>query len=129
MPLPSSVLIVDDCATVRSFIKLMLTGEPEITTLLEAACAADVLRIVDSAPVDVITLDINMPGMDGLQLIRMLKLRSRSGIIVVSGNSDAHAQAMALGASACFEKIRLMPDRIDFIDSVVRAGADRRSLQ
>jgi len=121
--LPAKVLIIDDSAVIRHFVRMILDGEPGVGTVLEAASADDAWRVLDRETVDVITLDLNLPDGDGLQFIAPLRDKSGSDVIVLSGDSETHAAAMNLGAAACFNKETLLPQRAEFIASIRKAGA------
>ncbi|MFP5380101.1 MAG: chemotaxis response regulator protein-glutamate methylesterase [Vicinamibacteria bacterium] len=105
MPLnrpPTRVLIVDDSAIVRKMIGDALRGEPDIEVVGGAAdpfIARDM--IVPHRP-DLVTLDIEMPGMDGLDFLdRIMALRPMPVIIVSSvtkSGSAASVEALRAGA-------------------------------
>jgi two-component system chemotaxis response regulator CheB len=80
MPQKIRVLIVDDSATVRQALKTLLETDPEIVVLATAAdpyVAAQ--RIAEEVP-DVITLDVEMPRMDGLTFLEKIMAQpSHSG--------------------------------------------------
>jgi two-component system chemotaxis response regulator CheB len=96
------VLIVDDSAVARRAIRSALEQDPEIE-VLDTACDAYVARekILQLAP-DVITLDIEMPRMDGLTFLRILNEHHPLPVVVVSSlTPQGSAKAMeALDAGA-----------------------------
>src|SRR5688572_2122021 len=83
------VLIVDDSATVRQTLKAVLESDPEIEVL---ATASDpfvaVERIREEVP-DVITLDIEMPRMDGLTFLEKVMSQHPIPIVICSSLTDA----------------------------------------
>lgn len=83
---PKTVLVVDDEASIRQLITVML--EVEGLRVLEAECGERALEILASEHVDLITLDVMMPGLDGWQVAAALDLDDRTaGIprVMVSG--------------------------------------------
>ena len=107
---PGAVLIVEDSENSAALLEIALHGIPGIAVLL-APTAVDALRILDgqNAAVRAIVTDLNMPRMDGFELIRRVRGNSRlagTPIIVVSADTDpATPQRVAdLGVSAFFPK-------------------------
>ena len=72
--MPFSVLIVDDSPVMRGFIRrvIHLTGL-EVATYLEASDGRAALSLLRQQPVDLVLTDINMPGMNGEELLRQMK--------------------------------------------------------
>ena len=98
------VLIVDDSPAMRSFIRrvVQLSGL-EVEEYVEAGDGGEALRRLQAGPVDVILTDINMPGMDGEQLVaRLQQDEALRAIPVVVVSTDATAGRMermlAMGA-------------------------------
>lgn len=105
-----SVLIVDDSPAMRSFIKrvLDLSGF-EVRTYLEAEHGQHALEVLKTQWVDVILTDINMPVMNGEELVRNLSVHESFQlipVIVVSTDrtEDRVAQMMSLGAKGYVKK-------------------------
>lgn len=95
MAIPESVLIVDDEAHVRSFVKLLL-GQFGVRTFYEAADAeAARTQFAAHAPA-LVTLDVNMPGVGGLELLREFRSADDDVIIVMF---SAAVQASAVNAA------------------------------
>jgi two-component system chemotaxis response regulator CheB len=79
----SRVLVVDDSATARSILSRSLRGEPDIDVVAEAADAFSAMQLIARHRPDVITLDLELPQMDGLAFLRPLP------VIVVSSHTTA----------------------------------------
>jgi two-component system, chemotaxis family, chemotaxis protein CheY len=98
------VLIVDDSPAMRSFIRrVMELSGLEVACYAQAGDGGGALRVLAQEQVDVILTDINMPGMDGEQLVERLQQdRQLRGIPVVVVSTDATSSRMkrmlALGA-------------------------------
>lgn len=98
------VMLVDDSAVVRGLMQRALKNEPSITivaTAVDGQMAVDTLK---RHPVDVIVLDIEMPGMDGIQALpELLKIAPGVKIIMASTltqrNAEISMRALELGAT------------------------------
>ena len=66
------VFVVDDSPFVRKALRRVLTADPEITVVGEAATGAEAVVRVPQLEPDVVTLDIEMQGLNGLQVLRQL---------------------------------------------------------
>lgn len=69
-PVPLSVLVVDDETPARSEMAWLLEQDERIATIHQAASGGEALDLLHSTPIDVVFSDINMPGLDGMQLAR-----------------------------------------------------------
>ena len=104
-----SVLIVEDSENSAAMLEIAFQGIPG-TSILTTNCALDALRILDGRnPVRVLVTDLNMPRMDGFELIQHVRSNQKlSGmpIIVVSADTDPATpdRIAALGVQAFFPK-------------------------
>ena len=105
------VLIVDDSMTGRKIMKRALP--PSLAAdVTEAGSGEEALRICTTQPVDLMFLDLTMPGMTGFEVLEALQQQSaRPVVIVVSGDVQAPAQQRVteLGASAFIHKPATAP--------------------
>ena len=102
------VFLVDDSAFVRRALTRVLAIEPAFTVVGEAASGADALARIPEANPDLVTLDVAMPGMDGLQLLpALLRWKPSLKVLMLSAHTSKGAEATmaALAAGA-----------VDFID-------------
>lgn len=72
---PLRVMLVDDHALVRSAVRQALSAAPDVEVVGEAASADDALLLAPELRPDVLLLDINLPGSDGLRVLRELRPR------------------------------------------------------
>ena len=104
------VAIVDDSATMRALIRHVLAADSGIAVVGEAADPHEARQLIKSLNPDVITLDIDMPGMDGLDFLeRIMRLRPMPVVMVSSltgVGAEASLQALELGAVECVAKPR-----------------------
>lgn len=102
------VLIIDDSATMRAILMSRLASEPDIAVIGTAANAAEGRELIKRFDPDVVTLDIEMPGMNGLDFLEKIMALRPTPVIIVSGStekgSDVTARALALGAVDCYLK-------------------------
>ncbi|HEX3596761.1 MAG TPA: chemotaxis-specific protein-glutamate methyltransferase CheB, partial [Polyangiaceae bacterium] len=68
------VLVVDDSASVRSLIVKILDNEPGIRVVGTAASGVTAIDAIKRLAPDVVTLDVEMPGMDGMELLKRIRL-------------------------------------------------------
>ncbi|AUD61337.1 two-component system response regulator TorR [Shewanella sp. SP2S2-4] len=93
-----SVLVVDDEAVIRARLKGYF--EKEGYRVVEAADGEQMWYEFNRQHIDLIMLDINLPGVDGLSLTRELRSRSHVGIILVSGRDESIDKIVGLEMGA-----------------------------
>jgi two-component system chemotaxis response regulator CheB len=91
------VLVVDDSATSRRMLSGSLRGEPDIEVVAEASDAFSANKLIAQHRPDVITLDIEMPQMDGLAFLRHLMKRQPIPVIIISSHTPS-GSALSLEA-------------------------------
>jgi two-component system, chemotaxis family, protein-glutamate methylesterase/glutaminase len=114
------VFVVDDSTFVRKAIVKVLHRDPDLRVVGEAASGAEALRTIASANPDVVTLDLAMPGLDGLQALRGL-LAWRSDLPVLMLSAHTHE-----GAAATIEALAI--GAVDFVDKSAFSVLDLDSL-
>lgn len=94
------VLVIDDSAFSRRTIVRMLESSPLVEVVAWARDGEEALRIALDQPLDLITLDLEMPRMDGFTFLRILMARRPTPVIVISGRSGDQEvfKALDLGA-------------------------------
>ena len=78
------ILIVDDSATAREAITAILNGAPDMTVVAQAADGSEAVRLTAALKPDVITMDINMPQMNGHEATRQIMATTPTPIVVVT---------------------------------------------
>jgi two-component system, chemotaxis family, protein-glutamate methylesterase/glutaminase len=98
--LPLRVLVVDDSVFNRRSIGEILAQSPEIEVVGKAADGEEALRLVSNLKPDCITLDLEMPRMDGFTFLRILMTKMPTPVVVVSSYSQKENvfKALELGA-------------------------------
>ncbi|MBI0536423.1 response regulator [Roseomonas sp. KE2513] len=107
-PAPVRILVVDDSAMMRRLLREALSADPAFTVVAEAADGGEALtRLAEHAP-DLTLLDIEMPVLDGLAVLREWALRGGGAMVVVSSaavpGGEVAVEARRLGASAVVGK-------------------------
>ena len=108
------VLIVDDSAVVRQSLSSILESDPEIEVMGTAADPIIAVKKIMKEVPDVITLDIEMPRMDGLTFLRKIMTQHPIPVVVISSLTTAGTQtalkALEYGASEIIGKPTMNPD-------------------
>lgn len=96
------VLIVDDSATIRAILRHALQNEPDITVVGEAGDPFEAREAMKALNPDVVTLDIEMPRMNGIEFLgHIMRLRPTPVIMISTltlGGADATIEALSIGA-------------------------------
>ena len=109
------VLVVDDSAYVRKVVTQMLSRSPFIEVVGIARDGREALEVVAEKSPDVITCDLNMPGMDGVEFVREQMARAPVPIVIISVASESGEQVLAaMDAGA-----------VDFLQKPTALASDR----
>ncbi|CAN7209115.1 protein-glutamate O-methylesterase CheB [Pararhizobium sp. LjRoot238] len=124
------VLVVDDSATMRGLITAILSSDPEVEVIGQAADAMQARQAIKDLDPDVITLDIEMPNMNGLEFLeKIMRLRPMPVIMVSTlthKGAEATIAALEIGAFDCVGK-PLPGDPRPFSDLADKVKAAARS--
>ena len=108
MTSPIRVLVVDDSATMRGLISLALRRDPEIEVVGTASNPLTARDAIKAHNPDVITLDVEMPGMNGLDFLEKIVRLRPTPVIMVSNltgqGTETAIEAMQIGAVDCIAK-------------------------
>jgi len=117
------VIVVDDDALVRSGLSLLLDGAHGIRVVAQVSDGGGVPAALDAHPVDVVLMDLRMPGVDGIAATRAVRRRPDPPAVVVLTTFDTADEveaALHAGASGYLLK-DTEPQRI--VDAVLAAAA------
>lgn len=96
------VLVVDDSAFMRKLIVEIISAEPDLEVAGYARNGEDALKKLQRLQVDVVTLDVEMPVMDGLETLKRIMAEKPLPVVMLSSRtrqgSETTIQALALGA-------------------------------
>lgn len=101
MEKPTTVVIIDDHALFRKGVNQMISTENDFLVIGEAAAGADGLLLVEKLKPDLVLIDLNMKGMNGLQTLTQIKekkIESRCIVLTVSDAEDDLLEALRAGA-------------------------------
>ena len=96
------VLIADDQELVRTGFRMILSGEPDITVVGEASDGLAAVELARGLGVDVVLMDIRMPGIDGIEATRRLGAAGSSARVLILTTFDLNEyvyEALRAGAS------------------------------
>ncbi|WAC56189.1 response regulator [Gordonia sp. SL306] len=117
------IMIVDDDPLVRSGLRLLLGGDPELDVAAEAANGQDAVDRHRAEPVDMVLMDLRMPVMDGIAATAALKAVERPPSVIVLTTFDADdyvVRALAVGADGFLLKDTAPQDIVAAIKNVLR---------
>lgn len=124
------ILLVEDHPAMRDAVAELLETDDRLDVLAAVESAEDALDLIESRePVDLAVVDLNLPGMHGLQLVGELDRRAHIPVIVLSSHSSEHYGPVALdaGARAYVEKIRTAAELVATVRRVLHLPGDDRA--
>ena len=116
-------LVVDDHDAVRRALCDRIKASFDQFRLREAGTVDEALRIVETEKVDVVLMDIKMPGMDGVNGTRVVLERSpHTSVIVISGYDDPthRSAASKAGATAFVSKRAISRELVPVLENLVK---------
>lgn len=117
-PLPRILLVDDDTANLRTFQRVF-RGQYEVEV---AASGEAALRLLQSSHFDVALVDYLMPGMSGLELLRVMeRLHPRVARLMLTAHADLPELAALTGSGVVLAVLMKPWDRIDVEHAVTRA--------
>ena len=114
------LLIVDDSKLVRKTIAGIFQEDDSIDVVGEAVNAEEALRLIPELRPDVITLDINMPGMDGLSALKHVMIKYRIPTLMLSSATQE-------GSTPAFDSLKY--GAVDFIPKInINTEAEKKAF-
>jgi len=118
-----NILVVEDSATMRQLIGFAMRRIPE-ARVIESTDGVDALKKLSSEKIDLILADINMPIMDGLKLVSLVRgnpVYKNIPIIIITteGAEEDKKKALAIGANAYLPKPIQTQDLIKLVNSII----------
>ena len=123
-----TVALVDDDPMVRTGLNFILKGEDGIDVAWQASDGAEALTTLRDRPVDVVLLDVRMPGLDGLATLEELRgwqTRPRVIVLTTFNTDDYVVRALKLGADAFLLKDA---DPARLVEAIQRVAAGENVL-
>jgi CheY-like chemotaxis protein len=106
MPFTGKILIVDDEPHVRKFVGLLARGLGS-PVIIEAANGEDALALYAQESPDLVLLDVNLPGMDGIQILTAILAKDPDAMVVMLtslANRQTIEECLRLGAVSYIRK-------------------------
>lgn len=117
------VLVVDDHPIVREGYRLLLQNTPNIRVIGEAESGEQACNIYETVTPDVVVLDLNMPGMGGLEAIRRLLIKDPKARILVFTMHDSQTilqRSLEAGAQGYLAKISASSQMVSAVQQVAQ---------
>jgi CheY-like chemotaxis protein len=124
----TKILIVDDSPVERQLTGRLLEKHPGLT-VLTAGNGVEALDVIERDPPDAVLTDLQMPEMDGLQLVHHVRATHPLIPVIVMtahGSEDVAVQALQAGASSYVPKKNLARDLLETLDTVLEAAQAKR---
>jgi two-component system, NarL family, invasion response regulator UvrY len=121
---PVKVLVVDDQAPFRGAAKRVVGMTPGFEVVGEAMTGEEAVEMAGTLKPDLILMDINLPGINGIEAVRRIQAQNPDVIaflLSTYAEVDLPADARTCGASAYIHKERFMPQ---LLDALWTAGGD-----
>lgn len=121
------IVIVDDSSVTRAVLREILSSQPDMEVVGEAGTGEEAVEAARRLRPDIITMDISMPGMSGMEAIELIMERSPAPILVISSldEADIAYQAISHGALDVMKKPSYQPseqqaiiERIRFLSQI-----------
>jgi DNA-binding NarL/FixJ family response regulator len=122
------IVLADDHAIVRQGLRKIVEAEEGLSVIAEADNGIDTVRVVEETNPDVLVLDMMMPGLNGLAVIRQVTQRMhQTRIVVLSMHADDSYVLAALRTGAIGYVLKDSPAS-DLVEAIRRAAVGRRYL-
>jgi two-component system chemotaxis response regulator CheB len=123
-------LIIDDSLTIRGILDTLLSRYADLEIVGLASDVEHARQLIQDREPDVITLDLALSGIDGMDYLEELSHGPHAPVLVISSStkdkSEKTRAAIKAGAFACFDKARLLEEAPRFLKVPRRAAEVRR---
>lgn len=119
------LLLVDDHPLMRQGLAMTLNAEPDLEVAAQAGDAESALDLYDEIQPDLVVVDISLPGMNGLELLKHLLARESSLPILVVSRHDEELyaeRAVRAGARGYVSKLKAGDEIVGAVRRVLRGG-------
>ena len=106
LPTPDQirVMVVDDAVVVRSLLTRWIDSEPELKLVAAVRNGRDAIEQLNDTDPDVVILDVDMPGLDGISTLPLLLQKKRDLVVIMAStltrhNAEITLKALSLGAA------------------------------
>ncbi|MCB8836639.1 chemotaxis response regulator protein-glutamate methylesterase [Aurantimonas sp. VKM B-3413] len=124
---PASVLVVDDSMTMRALIRHALSRDPDIRVVGEAANPYEAREKMKALDPDVVTLDVEMPNMNGIEFLEKIMTLRPTPVVMVSNLTAPGAAttlaALEIGAFDCIAKPSARENMFESLPGLVKEAA------
>ncbi len=104
------VAIVDDSRSIRAWLRHVMEADPRLKVVGEAGSGVEARALLRHTKADVMTLDVDMPGISGIDFLARLMAHRPMPVVMISSytedGGEAAVKALSLGAVDCIEKPR-----------------------
>lgn len=121
--MPIKILVADDHGVLRAGLRALLNDEPDFLVVGEADSGEEALKIAKKISPDIVLMDLNMPGMGGIETARkMVKSHPQTRVLILTVHEDNELlkEAINAGASGYILKRAVESELIYAIHAVVR---------
>ena len=126
------VLVIDDSPTIRAMIEQIVSSSQGCRVVGSACDVPTARHMLGDLMPNVVTLDLAMPGVNGIEFLAELIGVRHAPVVVLSSSTTAGSveakAALALGATAVFDKAKLVSEAVRFL-AVLRRAADPKPDQ
>ncbi len=123
------ILVVEDSASTRSFIRSALesSGHLGVFDIVEASSGFDALRLLPRGPYDLVITDINMPDINGLELVQFIRKSDRhrsTALLIISTQSSEkdRMRGLSLGADEYLAKPLSADVLVSAVNRLISSG-------
>ncbi len=124
--LKDKILVVDDEQSMREFLEIMLKKEDYKVSL--ASNGEEVLKLLERDIFDLVLLDVRMPKMDGIAVLKRIKALATETIVIMITAYASHDTAVKAMKEGAYDYIT-KPFKIDEIKLIIRNALEKKNLQ